>query len=485
MISDDPGVIDALSVPASATISEAMQAIGRGQLGLALLVEPGTGRFAGLVTDGDIRRALLAGLGLQSPVAAVPRPEPRTARFGMPAEQVAALFSVPVRVVPLLDEDNRVVDLAVFDRRARLPVAEPSLSGNELLYVSECVLTGWISSAGAFVGKFERMFAEFCGVRYAVATSNGTTALHLTLLALDIGAGDEVIVPSLTFIATANAVAYVGAQPVLVDSEPETWNMDPARIEEAITPRTRAILAVHLYGHPADMGAIMEIAARHGLAVIEDAAEAHGARFQGRVVGGIGDLGAFSFYGNKIVTTGEGGMVVTNRPELAEKVRVLRDHGMSAERRYWHPVLGFNYRMTNLQAAIGVAQMEKIESILAAKARVSRCYDENLRGIPGLTLPPRVTWAENVFWLYTVLIDFGVLGVTREAVQEALQIDGVETRPVFVPIHRQPLYDRGECLPVAERLSSLGLSLPSSPSMSEAEVRRVADSLQRALRGRS
>lgn len=470
--------IRSMSLPSTGTIRDAMQAIDQGALGLALIVESGTRRFMGLVTDGDIRRALLSGYGLESPVASVPRPEPKTAHVGMSQEQVASLFSEPVRVVPLLDDDDRVVDLAIFDQRMRLPVAEPSLGERELLNVSECVLTGWVSSAGKFVTSFEEMFADFCGTSHAVATSNGTTALHLALLALDIGPGDEVIVPTLTFIATANAVTYTGAQPVFVDSEPDTWNIDPRLIEKAVTPRTKAIIPVHLYGHPADMDPILDIARRHDLYVIEDAAEAHGARYKGQRVGGIGDIGIFSFYGNKIITTGEGGMVVTDRSDLAEKMRMLRDHGMSRERRYWHPMLGYNYRMTNLQAALGVAQMERIEGIIAKKIKIAKMYELGFHNLKGVSLPPNLNWADNVFWLYTILIEEGAFGMSREEVMTHMKSAGVDTRPVFSPLHKQPIYDTGQKLPVAELLGKQGLSLPSLPGLQEIEVERVVQELR-------
>ena len=469
--------IEAMSLPATCTIRQAMQATNLGALGLALLIEPETKRFVGLVTDGDIRRALLNGYGLESPVATVPRPEPKTARVGMSVDQVAALFSDPVRVVPLLNDDGQVADLAVFDRRMRLPVTEPLLGEQELRYITECVVTGWVSSAGKFVAQFEEMFAAFCGVRYAIATSSGTTALHLALLALGIGPGDEVVVPTLTFIATANAVTYTGARPVFVDSEPVTWNIDPERVEHAITSHTKAIIPVHLYGHPANMGPILDIARRHGLAVIEDAAEAHGACYKGRRVGGLGDIGCFSFYGNKIITTGEGGMVVTGRADLAEKIHMLRDHGMSPERRYWHPVLGYNYRMTNIQAALGVAQMERIKAILTAKRRVARAYADALHGIPGLTLPPEAPWAENVYWLYSLLVDQNTFGMERDVLLTALRNRGIDTRPLFPPTHTQPIYATGQCLPVAERLAAEGLSLPSAVNLRMEDIQRVAQAI--------
>jgi len=468
--------IDAASMPAAGTIRDAMRAIDRAALGLALLVDPSTGAFAGLVTDGDIRRALLRGSGLDSPVAETTRPEPRVGRLGMSMDEIAALFSEPVRVVPLLDDDHRVADLAVFDTRARLPVAAPSLGERELLYVAECVLTGWVSSGGAFVTRFEEMFAEFCGTRHAVATSNGTSALHLALLALGLGPGDEVIVPSFTFIATANAVTYTGARPVFVDCDPETWTLDPALAAEAVTAKTKAIVPVHVYGHPADMDPILELGSQHGLPVVEDAAEAHGARYKGRPVGGLGEIGIFSFFGNKIVTTGEGGMVVTDDDEIAEKVRLLRGHGMSPERRYWHPVLGYNYRLTNVQAALGVAQMERVDEILASKRRIADTYGEHLAGVPGLRLPVEAPWATNVHWLYSVLIDEDEFGMKRDRVMEVLSSE-VETRTLFPPVHRQPIYDRGETLPVTERLAAAGLSLPSAPGLPPEEVRRVASRL--------
>jgi len=477
MVPDIKEQIEAMSLPASSTIRQAMRSIDQGAFGVAFLVEPETKRFVGLVTDGDIRRALLNGYGLEARVSDVPHPEPKKARVGMSAAQIVTLFSEPVRVVPLLNDDGQVADLALFDRRMRLPVAEPSLSDKELQYVSECILTGWISSAGKFVTRFEEALADFCGSGYAISTSSGTTALHLALLAFEIGAGDEVIVPSLTFIATANAVTYTGAKPVFVDSEPETWNIDPNKIEEAITPRTKAIIPVHLYGHPANMDPILEIASHYGLAVIEDAAEAHGARYKGRCVGGIGNIGIFSFYGNKIITTGEGGMVVTNKADLAEKIRILRDHGMSTKQHYWHPAIGYNYRLTNLQAAVGVAQMEKVDDILKSKRRIAQVYNEGLQNVPGISLPPEAPWASSVCWLYSVLIDGQLFGITRDQLMAKLQEQGIESRPFFPPLHTQPIYNTGQNLPVAEYLAATGLSLPSAVRLRTDEINRVIDTI--------
>ena len=468
--------IAAISVDAASSIRDGMRAIDRGALGVALLIDA-HGVLAGLVTDGDIRRALLGGAGLETPLAKFANPTPVVASAGAPAEEVNRLFDERVHIVPLLDEHGRVADLALFDRRVRLPVASPLLGERELQYATECVLSGWVSSAGPFVGRFEETFAAFCGARHAISASNGTTALHLALLGLGIGAGDEVIVPSLTFISTANAVTYTGARPVPVDSDPDTWCIDPEAAAAAIGPATRAIMPVHLYGHPADMSAIADLAARHGLAVVEDAAEAHGARYRGQAVGSIGDVGVFSFYGNKIVTTGEGGMLVTDDDELAARIRMLRDHGTDPARRYWHPVVGYNYRLTNLQAAIGVAQMERVDEIIAAKQRAARLYDEGLGAVPGITLPPRAPWAENVFWLYSILVDSEAFGRPRDELIAALDRIGIETRPLFPPVHTQPPYAQGVELPVAERLAATGLSLPSAASLSEGEIARVVEAV--------
>ncbi len=472
--------VDRMTVPRDSSIRQAMLAIEGGGLGAALLTDE-RGRFAGLLTDGDVRRALLGGTGLESPIGSLGAPDPVVATEETPPEQLSAMFTERIRLIPILDGARRVVDVATFDSRSYIPVAQPLLGERELVYVSECVLTGWISSTGRFVTKFEEMFAEFCGVEHAVATSNGTTALHLAMLGLGIGPGDEVIMPTLSFIASANSVVYAGGTPVFVDSEPVTWNMDPAAVEAAITPRTKAIMAVHLYGHPADLGALRRICDAHGLALIEDAAEAHGATFDGQRVGSFGDVSTFSFFGNKIITTGEGGMLLTRRPDVARHVRMLRDHGMSPERRYHHPILGYNYRMTNLQAAVGVAQMERIDEILSAKRRIGREYTEELSGTPGLQLPVEVAPAQSVYWLYSLLVDPAVSAVSRDELMAQLRAHRIDTRPFFGPMHQQPVYDTKQHLPVAQDASARGISLPSHASLSSAEVRRISATVRAAV----
>ncbi len=364
--------------------------------------------------------------------------------------------------------------------RAWIPVAEPVIGEEELANVVEAIRSGWISSLGAFIGAFEQEFAAFCGARYGVAVANGTAALHLALVAVGVQPGDEVLVPSLTFVATANAVRYCGATPVFVDSDPKIWGMDAAALKARISRRTKAIVPVHLYGHPCDMEPILDMATRHGLAVVEDAAEAHGAEYQGRRVGNFGKAGCFSFYGNKIITTGEGGMCVTDDPALAERLRLLRDHGMDSKRHYWHEVVGYNYRMTNLQAAVGVAQVRKLPEFIEKKRQLARWYAELLGPLAQagqVRLHPEAPWARNVFWMYSLLLLDS--RIPRDEVRIRLRERGVDTRPFFHPMHTLPPYATGERLPVAEDLAAHGLNLPSGVGLEKHEVEQVT----RALRG--
>ena len=361
-------------------------------------------------------------------------------------------------------------------------IASPDLSGNEKRYVNECLDSTWISSAGHFIGDFERAFADLCGSRHAVATNNGTTALHLILAALNIGPGDEVIVPVLTYIATANAVRYCGAEPVFVDVEPDTMNMDPRLFEAAITERTRAVIPVDLYGHPADMVAITAIADRHGIHVVEDSAEAHGAEINGHRVGSFGLVTAFSFFGNKILTTGEGGAVTTDDPDLAARLRLLRGQGMDLKRRYWFTDVGFNYRMTNIAAAIGLAQLERFDESLIRRDLIAKQYDELLANVPGLGLPSQRPEVRRVNWLYTITID-GASVDQRDRLISGLAEDGIETRPVFHPLHHLPPYlqpDRS--YPVAERLGASGISLPTHLGLTEGDITTVCNALADRLR---
>jgi len=360
----------------------------------------------------------------------------------------------------------------------KIPVAEPSIGEEELEYVIEAVRSGWISSKGQFIREFEGKFAQYCGAKYGVATSSGTVALHLALMALGIRSGDKVIVPTLTFVATANTVKYTGAKPVFVDSHRDYWCIDPVKIEEAITPKTKAIIAVHLYGHPCDMDPIIVTARRHNLYIIEDAAEAHGAEYKGKKIGSMGDISCFSFYGNKVITTGEGGMCLTNNKRLAEKMRVLRDHGMNLQKRYWHNIIGFNYRMTNMQAAIGVAQFNKLDKFIKRKRQTAELYNSLLGDVKGIKLPPEMPWAKNIYWMYSILIEDD-FGASRDELMQRLEQNGVETRPLFYPLHIMPPHARKKTFPVAEELSRKGISLPSSVNLTTEEIEYVADTIKK------
>jgi perosamine synthetase len=382
-------------------------------------------------------------------------------------------------IADLLPEPEPALRGAELDR---IPVASARLAGNELRYVTECVRSGWISSAGAFVKRFESAFAQAAGCSYGVACTSGTTALHLALASAGIGPGDEVIVPAFTMIASANAVGYVGATPVLVDTDERTWNLDLELVRDLIGPRTRAILIVHTYGRLVDTDALGRLAQDNGLAVIEDAAEAHGAEFRGRRAGSLGTVAAFSFYGNKILTTGEGGMVTTNDPAIAAVARELRDHAFSPDRHFWHRYRGYNYRMTNLQAAVGLAQLERLDDLVDRRNRTDRLYREALEQTPGLELAPVEAGSRDAHWMFGALVgpDFGI---TRDELRRRLADCGIETRTFFVPIHLQPAYRKsqgGRRFPVAERLGRDGLYLPSGPEIGEREVARVSKAIAQA-----
>jgi len=361
---------------------------------------------------------------------------------------------------------------------AFIPIYEPTLGAEEEAYLLDTIRSGWISSNGRYIKEFERLFADFCGVAHGISVSNGTTALHLILHALGIGPGDDVIVPALTFVASANTVHYTGATPIFADVDPATWTIDPVAVEALITPRTKAIMPVHLYGHPADMRALQQLADAHNLFLVEDAAEAHGAQIGDRRTGSLDTAGAFSFFANKIITTGEGGMVTTDDADLAARCRMLRDHAMPPERRYWHDEVGFNYRMTNLQAAVGVAQMARIDEFIARKRAIAQRYTEGLADIPGITLPVERDGYTNVYWMYSILID-QPFRLTRDELLPALRAYNIDSRPFFHPLDTLPPYQCATPSPTALRLSQQGLNLPSSPSLTDEQVTLICATLRK------
>ena len=365
-----------------------------------------------------------------------------------------------------------------------IPVAVPDLSGNEKKYVMDCMDTTWISSGGSYIKRFEDAFAEFIGTKHALSCCNGTVALHLPLIVFDIGLGDEVIVPSFTYIASANAVRYVGATPVFVDCLPDTWNLDPRDLEKKITPRTKAIMPVHLYGNPCDMDPIMAIAKAHNLFVLEDAAECHGAIYKGKCAGTIGDVGTFSFFGNKIITTGEGGMIVTDNDDFADKMRILKGQGMDPTRRYWFNVIGYNYRMTNIEAAIGLAQQENIETHIANRKKIASWYNEELSSLSEyVTFQKTTPNADNVWWMFSILLTEKV-AISRDDLMTKLYDDGIETRPLFYPMHvMPPYYDENANCPVSEKIAAAGINLPTHAQLTREDVSYICDKIKKHVTG--
>jgi perosamine synthetase len=473
--------LDNNAISEDSTLKDVMHTLDNSPIGIVFFVNPDS-RVLGIMTDGDVRRAVLDGASLSDPAQKFWVSNFVSGKAKELKKSNLRLLNDRIRHLPILDDDGRLFDFLSVNDSLWLPIMEPSLTGNELDYVQECINTNWISSQGAYVTKFEKSFSSYHSVPYALTTSSGTTALHLALTALGVGPGDEVIVPDLTFGASANSVIHCGAKPVFVDVDPRYWNIDPGLIEASLSKDTKAIMPVHLYGHPCDMDPILDVAQGHSLFIVEDCAEALGAEYKGRLVGTFGDVACFSFFSNKIITTGEGGMVITNATDLMEKMEVLRDHGMRKEKRYWHEVAGFNYRMTNLQAALGLAQMEQIQSFINNRREIAAMYSQQLANIEGIFLPPERQWAKNIYWLYSILIDEKRLGISRDKLILELQKEGVETRPMFYPLHIQPAFRSAEgSFPVTERLAATGLSLPSGGTVSIKKVKKISGYIKKII----
>ena len=444
-----------------------LEAINHEPAGIAFIVDE-SDVLCGVVTDGDFRRLLLAGRSLDESLTKKDLGEFVMARQGQTIDELLKSTNKRVRIIPIVNEKKYPVDYFRYEHRVNMmPVAEPDLKGNEFKYLSDAFLSTWISSRGKYIDTLEEKFSEFCECKFGVATSNGTVAIHLALKALDIGPGDEVIVPDLTFAATINTVIHAGATPVIVDIDPLTWCISPDEIEKAITKRTKAIIPVHIYGQPCDMDPIMEIAQQNKLVVIEDCAEAHGAMYKGKKVGSFGDISCFSFFGNKIITTGEGGMCVTNSPIHNDRMRVLRDHGMSKTKRYWHDEVGFNYRMTNLQAAIGVAQLERVERIIAERKAVETAYKATLAEFDFIEWQQDVKDNNRVVWLVSIALR----KTNREKLFSALNKFGVDVRPFFYPLSEMPVYkpyvhSSGN----SSVISARGLNLPTIENIDHQKV---------------
>lgn len=460
------------------TIKEAMICIDENSKGI-VFVEDDDSRLVGIMTDGDIRRLLISGCAMDSIVRDYMHTEFVYATVNDNQNDIAKKFDAGVRVIPIVDDAMKTVNYAEYNKNMHMALAQPQLTGNEYKYLMDAFLSTWISSTGKYVIQFEEDFSKYCGVKYGVAVSNGTVALHLALSALGVGEGDEVIVPDITFAATINAVIYTGAKPVIVDVEEDGWCMDPDEVEKAITANTKVIIPVHIYGQPCDMGRICEIASKHQLHIVEDCAEAHGAEWDGRKVGSFGEISCFSFFGNKVITTGEGGMCITNSEELDKRMRILRDHGMSKERKYYHEMVGFNYRMTNMQAAIGVAQLERIDDILDWRLQLEEQYREKFSGIDGVIMQRNDLPARSkIAWLVSILVDDS----KRNKILEVLNKNRIDARSFFVPLSEMGIYRKyaRECRR-SKMISNMGLNLPTTYEIKARDIEKIVNLTESVL----
>jgi perosamine synthetase len=482
--------------PKSKSILEVMEMITLNGKGLVFVIDEHE-MFLGTISDGDIRRAIISGVSLSTQVEALINKESREfnklkekfstdivtkitrpsvfAYHDTPVDDLLKLVNERIQIIPLL-KNGKVFDYFEHKASFHAPIASPSLKGNEVKYVLECLETNWISSQGRYIPIFEKMIADFCSMKFGTAVSNGTVALHLALMALEIGEGDEVIVPDLTFGATINAVLLANATPVIVDVEPNSWCIDPEKVQAAITSKTKAIIPVHLYGQMANMGKLKEIATKHKLKIIEDCAESLGAFYQNQPSGSFSDVSCFSFFANKVITTGEGGMCLTNSPALDERLKVLRDHGMSKTKRYWHDHVGMNYRMTNIQAAIGVAQVEQIHSFMHRRDEIKSMYEEGFKNNKLFEKQPTLEGVDPITWLVTFTMN---PKVNIQRMIELAKERSIDLRPFFYPLSQMPPFKayRSVACPVSQELSERGLCFPTSLMFSNDEYKKIINDL--------
>jgi len=456
-------------VSKDATIHKAMDIIEKGAISVAFVVNKNN-RLCGVISDGDIRRALLEGYPMQGRIRKIFIKKCFYAKSGLDYSKLFQTLPDYIKVLPILDKKKRVVDYVGYDRNAKIPIASPSLLGNEFKYLTNAFLSTWISSTGEYINRFEQEFAKFSGCKFGVAVSNGSVALHLALSALGIGEGDEVIVPDLTFAASVNAILHAKAKPVIIDIDKEYWTIDPVEIIKAITAKTKAIMPVHLYGQPCQMDKITQIAQKGKLLVVEDCAEAHGAEFNGKRVGSLGDIGCFSFYANKVITTGEGGMCVTNSKKLYDRMRILRDHGMSKTKKYWHDEVGFNYRMTNMQAAIGCAQLERIKENLKRRRNLENKYRKILSKHAYIKFQKDHPQRKRITWLISALVANG----KRDKLLKELLDKGIDTRPFFFSLGEMPIYKKYLFSNTnSKAISAMGINLPTQNYLNDKELERI------------
>ncbi|MEC7276618.1 MAG: aminotransferase class I/II-fold pyridoxal phosphate-dependent enzyme [Bdellovibrionota bacterium] len=472
-------MLNKLLINQNSTLIFVLSAINDNEMGIVFTVDDEK-KLTGTITDGDVRRALLDGASLDDIAEKYSNKNFTYAPEGKTTEELIEIVEDGKTIIPLVDENMKVVDYFQYSTNLKVPVAAPLLKGNEFKYLTDAFLSSWISSTGKYITDFENNFSSFIGTQYGAAVSNGTAALHLGLLALDIGPGDEVIVPDFTFAATINSVLHAGATPVIVDVEEDSWCIDPQKIKEAITEKTKAIICVHIFGQPCDMDSITKLCEDRNLYLIEDCAQAHGAEYNGKKVGSFGDVSCFSFFGNKIITTGEGGICLTQKKSIYDKITILRDHGMTKEKRYWHDVVGYNYRMTNLQASIGVAQLEKIHSILENRSKIEEKYREIFSKVPDLkSQKVDIKNTKKVTWLVCATTENRE---ARDAVIASISKIGIDSRPFFYALSSMPLYKEYiHSNEVSNKISNIGLSFPTITGLDEEYFKKLEENLTRGL----
>jgi len=483
-------IVEKTVITLPASIKKVLKTISENKLGIVFAVDD-KGCLIGSITDGDIRRAMLQGIKLEKEGITTESIALNRKPFSLPFESdiQEILYYLDqdfqnrtIKCIPLLDTQGRIIDISIRSRIRRFPIYQPEIGIKELSNVVDCVRSGWISSQGSYITRFEKLFSNYLHGGHAVAVSSGTTALQLGMVALGIGPGDEVIVPNFTFAACVNSIIHCGAKPVLVDVDKETWTLDLNKIKKSITPATKAIMPVHIYGKPCRMDELIDIAKKNDLLIVEDCAEAIGAEYKNRLVGLDGNCSCFSFFANKIITTGEGGMVVFKNIEVANKARILRDHGMSKSKSYWHKYAGFNFRMTNMQAAIGVAQIERIEELLKCRQKIFENYNQKFKKIENISLIPINNWSKNSFWFYTIVVN-NIGEKKRDKLLSLLKDRGVECRPAFYPLNRMKPYKKfGQGnYEVSEYLGANSISLPSSSVLTKNEQDYIADAFHKEL----
>jgi len=465
--------LNKLKCDVNSSLIEAWKTINENTKGSVFVVDRNN-KLCGVITDGDIRRFLISGGRLESGVEEVMNKKFTFGYNDEPQDKLLKKLNERVKILPILNKNLQLVNFMEYRADFYIPVALPDLKGNEFNYLADAFLSTWISSSGEYIKQFEENFSGYCNVKHGVAVSNGTVAIHLALRVLGVGEGDEVIIPDLTFAATINAVLHANATPVVVDIDKHDWTISPTEFQKAITSKTKAIIPVHVYGQPCDMDSIMKIAKENNIYVIEDCAEAHGSEYKGQKVGSFGDISCFSFFGNKVITTGEGGMCITNSSELDERMRVLRDHGMSKTKKYWHEEVGYNYRMTNLQAAIGLAQLERIDEILDWRSTLENQYREELKNISKIKFQAIIPERQKITWLVSILIEDG----NKDEVLKILNNANIDARPFFyslceMDIYKQYLFSNENSL----QISKQGINLPTNTSVSVDTIQRIKQNL--------